>query len=613
MSAASATLSSATTASSAAATSAIEAAKRLEKLERLAEACAERARGKTTHKIRSLLQPFPQGYWVTRHGTIVKLTVDAVVWPTGKREKLHVDLHAGLLEVCPMTATLENPNSSTRRARFVAGEIVWESYDRWVQYVPEETLEAETCGRGTEYGMLGDVSPDPRRKPDPFILGDALPSVILEETSSKTSSSRTGETEEDRSEASSDGDQSEGSDDRNSSGSNEVAAQPARRASLMQPMPAISPSSVPRHTTSDVPDASTFAATFPMDSRAKQLIRHSHTVPAAGLALTQADDDNIHALPASSVERLDPSPLGSTIDPTIEETGFTLGSRSPSGKKRTGNGRRFGLRSRGRDGAAQQKPKERFDMSPFSVSGDFRKRFKAQKTSEQPADLSVDIWKVTQAARRLDMTLDEVRDVIYTFNSIDLDQSGELDYSEFERAAMSILQGGPRKAETAVVKLSCKEDWASCQRVKSDMMNLEEFLEWFSRMRFRADLLLSKEQRDMIGLAKKYQITERAIDQIKLAFDTFDKDGSGMIHLEEFQGVLKMVMRLPNDIELPFSRMQRLWREIDIDSSGEACFEEFLRWWISRKETLIPYDHFYKNVRCLRSQQYDPAAYAPAA
>jgi len=294
---------------------------------------------------------------------------------------------------------------------------------------------------------------------------------------------------------------------------------------------------------------------------------------------------------------------------TMEDAASPSPSRHLGKKQRAGNSSRNGVRAKGKDGSTTQKPKEKVAMDQFSVAGDFKRKFKNNAIFEKPHDMSVDIWKVTQSARHLDMTLDEVREVIYVFNSIDTDHSGFIDYGEFEKAAMNLLQGGSRKAETEVVKLSCKEDWANCQREMPDRMILQEFLEWFSRIRFRSDLLLSKEQRDMMGLARKYQITEKVIEQIRQAFDSFDKDGSGMIHLKEFQSVLRAVMRLSSDCDLPVARVQSLWREIDTDHSGEACFEEFLRWWIGRKETLIPYDHFYKNIRCLRSQKYDPSAY----
>merc|ERR1712050_300711 len=99
---------------------------------------------------------------------------------------------------------------------------------------------------------------------------------------------------------------------------------------------------------------------------------------------------------------------------------------------------------------------------------------------------------------------------------------------------------------------------------------------------------------------------------IKQCFDLYDKDRSGIIELHEFKHILCTIMKLPEDVELPQTRIEYLWREIDRDQSGSARFEEFLPWWLNRRETLLPYEGFYKQIRCMTKGKvkYDPPAHA---
>merc|ERR1719263_765669 len=85
-------------------------------------------------------------------------------------------------------------------------------------------------------------------------------------------------------------------------------------------------------------------------------------------------------------------------------------------------------------------------------------------------------------------------------------------------------------------------------------------------------------------------------------FELFDEDGSGEIEFGEFEKLLYKLMKAPKDAELPASRLQHFWKQIDIDGSGSVCFEEFLQWYIKYFDMkgnaeITPMEQFYQSMR----------------
>jgi len=86
--------------------------------------------------------------------------------------------------------------------------------------------------------------------------------------------------------------------------------------------------------------------------------------------------------------------------------------------------------------------------------------------------------------------------------------------------------------------------------------------------------------------------------------------------MEEFKQILYMVMKVPQHIGLPMSRVQYFWSQINVDSSGAVTFEEFLCWWMkyfddSSAQGLkhMPFEDFYKHIRRIGHKFLDPPAY----
>merc|ERR1712217_728346 len=218
-------------------------------------------------------------------------------------------------------------------------------------------------------------------------------------------------------------------------------------------------------------------------------------------------------------------------------------------------------------------------------------------------------WNVIQLARTMNMSVSDVREVKTVFDSLDANDSGTLDFSEFEEAVTKLIQEQNKEAPLVRVKAMCKSQWRSGDRDGSGSIDFFEFLKWWAMNRFKEDLLLSDEERKVRELARKYKVSEAAVDEVKRCFDFYDTDKSGHVDIHEFTGILYKIMKVPADVQLPECRIQYLWREIDQDGSGSAAFDEFLPWWINRRDTLMPYDNYYQQIRSLRQQRRDPPAY----
>ncbi|CAE7028568.1 TNNC2, partial [Symbiodinium sp. CCMP2592] len=138
----------------------------------------------------------------------------------------------------------------------------------------------------------------------------------------------------------------------------------------------------------------------------------------------------------------------------------------------------------------------------------------------------------------------------------------------------------------------------------------------YSTYSFQEELILSAEMRTLRRLSRKYGVPWEEVDNVKRhgQFDNVDEDGSGDITFEEFSDVLRRVLQVPQNLDLPVNRVRHFWKELDHDGSGKADFTEFLPWWLKyfhnkegRKMLVKPFEDFYRNVRNLKNP--DPPPY----
>jgi len=162
------------------------------------------------------------------------------------------------------------------------------------------------------------------------------------------------------------------------------------------------------------------------------------------------------------------------------------------------------------------------------------KTFRAEKKLQQAA-LAFIVHNLAKA--------DDVKELRNVFLAFDLDGDGRLTKNELVQGMTQVMTKG--EATHDVEKIMEKIDVD-----KNGFIEYEEFL----RASLDKEKLLSKEN-------------------IKLAFDLFDQDGSGDISKEE----LKNVLGKGQTVEVNDNVWNSIIREIDFNSDGKISFEEFFK------------------------------------
>jgi len=248
-------------------------------------------------------------------------------------------------------------------------------------------------------------------------------------------------------------------------------------------------------------------------------------------------------------------------------------------------------------------------------------------------------WEIHHIARELSMSIDDVMLVKHVFDSFDKDKSNCLSEDEFEMAICQLLQiqvTDQDKVAPERVKAISQWHWWDTDQDGSGSIDFREFVKWYSSNGFSEELLLSENERWMRKLARRHHISPTYVESIKRHFDKFDSDRSGAIDIEEFCNILHKMLKIPGNLELPETRIQFYWSEIDTDGSGKATFEEFLAWWLkyfeeakpksaqakaghvdagekaqasSQNSGSAPFEAFYRNVRRMGAEHMDPLVY----
>lgn len=245
--------------------------------------------------------------------------------------------------------------------------------------------------------------------------------------------------------------------------------------------------------------------------------------------------------------------------------------------------------------------------------------FKTQKPHHMDGDDELGGWELHQIALELSMSVDDVLLVKSVFDMFDDDKNGTLDIEEFELAVYKLLQLQLRDQMVPAdrIKSMCEWYWWDGDKDNYRTIDFREFLRWYSSNGFNEDLLLTEQQRTLRKIAKHHKVSPDYVEHIKRCFDLIDTDHSNELNISEFKQVLYKALKVPMHLELPPSRVQYFWAEIDTDGSGQAGFEEFFAWWLkyfdhkpgARDE--MPFESFYKQIRRVGAKYLDPPAYPP--
>lgn len=227
---------------------------------------------------------------------------------------------------------------------------------------------------------------------------------------------------------------------------------------------------------------------------------------------------------------------------------------------------------------------------------------------------STNVLLLHQLAAMVALSFDDTRLAKAAFDNQDTQNKGYIELEDFVQAVLEIHQTINVTCTTATM-VQCEHlcDSTFPADEGSTTIDLVQFLQWYSTYSFHESLLLAPDMRDLRRLSRQYGIPWEEVHKVKRHFDAVDTDGSGEIDFEEFSEVLRKVLQVAPELELPSNRARHFWKQLDTDGSGKADFSEFLPWWLKyfhhkdgKKMLVKPFEDFYRSVRNLKNPDPPP-------
>lgn len=200
----------------------------------------------------------------------------------------------------------------------------------------------------------------------------------------------------------------------------------------------------------------------------------------------------------------------------------------------------------------------------------------------------------------------------------------------------SILHGTPFDAQTALGSMDNQAFGRACVRIADvpDLNHLPEgflesamksadkngsgdidffeFLYFYYKFSFSEEVLVRPEERILRVAARKFDISYEEIGQYKKIYDQIDEDKSDSIEYDEFEVLVRKILKLKEHEELPEKRCKDMWREAcknEPPGAESIGFLSFVSWYKSyfasdHGDSESPFETMYKNVRRVCAAQY---------
>lgn len=122
---------------------------------------------------------------------------------------------------------------------------------------------------------------------------------------------------------------------------------------------------------------------------------------------------------------------------------------------------------------------------------------------------------------------------------------------------------------------------------KDDYVNLnaDDFLAWYKQNMFSRVAQLRSNRTNtavdalILDLAKTHGVPASEVDKVKMVFDRFDADKSGVLEFNEFVSMIHTLVGAGRG-DISKDRLTKFWKEIDSDGSGVVDFPEFAPWYL---------------------------------
>lgn len=230
------------------------------------------------------------------------------------------------------------------------------------------------------------------------------------------------------------------------------------------------------------------------------------------------------------------------------------------------------------EGGASSSGAPAFSLQSEEAPKAVKKAYRFDFEEDEGESATQEFDKCMALAKKLRLPLRVVRHYCAAFEQIDADGNGALSPMEFERVVRELCGVAPGSCTPPHL---LEQQWNLLNQNKTGFVGPEEFILWSRSVAFNEEITVPSEERAFRELARKHQWPLNEVDDTKAMFDRFNKDQSGSVGESEFCDILCHVMNVKDKSDVPAMTLQRYFREVDVDGSGDVTFEEFLLWYLT--------------------------------
>lgn len=207
---------------------------------------------------------------------------------------------------------------------------------------------------------------------------------------------------------------------------------------------------------------------------------------------------------------------------------------------------------------------------------------RAEKSTRQPsspgAPMSIaELYQLcNQISKTMLVPIAEVKACFDDFISLDLDGSFTLSADEFEKA----VRRSCRMTEGEMLPENLALKYPQMDSDGNRVVDFKEYVRWCQGASWSEQLLVRDDRdREARRLARVYGIHLLDVERLRRLFDSYaSQETSRVITQDRFSQVIRGILKVSDPSDVPQSRLERYWREIDLDGSGTVDFEEFVIW-----------------------------------
>lgn len=198
---------------------------------------------------------------------------------------------------------------------------------------------------------------------------------------------------------------------------------------------------------------------------------------------------------------------------------------------------------------------------------------------------SVEFRHLVSLARKYNIHLEDLREALQAFRSLDSDSSGQICADEFQNAVRhfcNVPEDEPIPTHLLLPHRRMDHD-------QSGGIDFEEFLLWTLTSAYTEEFMVSSPaERNTRRLARNWKVPLPEVEKLKSIFDSFDSDSNGEVEKNEFICMLYKLMNIRSGAGVSEKRMERYWQEVYHDGCAGIRFEEFLAWYMNEFPEQLP-------------------------